>query len=436
LSLMIIWQIITISLVKTAIRALRLIGRHGTALPGLIAESMHPGLLKKLSSELSGGAILVTGTNGKTTTSKMLRGLLEGRGLKVLANRSGSNFTRGILASLIEHATISGRLNYDMAVLEVDEAYCRLVARQVSPKNILVLNVMRDQLDRYGEIDTTAKLIGEALRYTQSAVLNANDPPVASLEKHINDDRKTTFYGVSPQLKKNLPTDEELLSGSLKTKHEPPEPDVILYDFQPEKDNLARVMVGGNTYTFNLRFGGVHNAQNATAALAAVYSLTSNIGTKDMKTLSNISPAFGRGEDLLIRGVKTQLALVKNPSGFNQNIRTFASNPEVGAILILINDRYADSRDVSWLWDANMEPLKTSQAKFVAGGIRAYDMALRLQYENIAVADIQTSIRLALKSAVDQTPKGKKLLILPTYTAMLEVRKLLSKTAELEKIWR
>jgi UDP-N-acetylmuramyl tripeptide synthase len=155
-----------------------------------------------------------------------------------------------------------------------------------------------------------------------------------------------------------------------------------------------------------------------------------------MKTLSNISPAFGRGEDLLIRGVKTQLALVKNPSGFNQNIRTFASNPEVGAILILINDRYADSRDVSWLWDANMEPLKTSQAKFVAGGIRAYDMALRLQYENIAVADIQTSIRLALKSAVDQTPKGKKLLILPTYTAMLEVRKLLSKTAELEKIWR
>ena len=433
---MFIWQFITITLVKTLIRGLRLVGHHGTALPGLLAESIYPGLLKRLAAQLDGGIVIVTGTNGKTTTSKMLRGLLEARGIKVLSNRSGSNFTRGIIASFIDYTTWAGKLNYDMAVLEVDEAYCRLVAKQVKPEAILVLNVMRDQMDRYGEIDTTAQLIGEAMEYAKGGILNADDPPVAALADLLKD-KKTTFYGVSSQLKSQLPADEELLSGQSESKFTRPRPHVQLTDFQPESGNHLKVKDGQSQYSLRINFSGVHNAQNATAALAGLKHLTGAIRQADLDSLANIEPAFGRGEQVSIRGVDTRLALIKNPSGFNQNIRAFALDKKVGAILILINDKYADSRDVSWLWDVDLAPLHRRQkdAPIICGGIRAYDMALRLSYEDIEPADIEVSIKSALKSAVDSAPEGKQLLILPTYTAMLEVRKLLSKTAELEKIW-
>lgn len=435
---MFIWKFITITLVKILIRGLRLVGHHGTALPGLLAESIYPGLLKRLAAQLEGGIVIVTGTNGKTTTSKMLRGLLEARGIRVLSNRSGSNFTRGIIASFIDHTTWSGKLDYDMAVLEVDEAYCRLVARQVKPEALLVLNVMRDQMDRYGEIDTTAQLIGEAMEYAKGAILNADDPPVASLAGLLKD-KKTTFYGVSPQLKSQLPADEELLSGQSKLKlKSPSRPDLQLTDFQPESNNRLTINDGQSQYSLRLNFNGVHNAQNATAALAALKHLKGAIEQADLDSLASIEPAFGRGEQVSIRGVDTRLALIKNPSGFNQNIRAFALDKKIGAILILINDKYADSRDVSWLWDVDLATLKGRQKELpvVCGGIRAYDMALRLSYEDIEPADIEVSIKSALKGAIDSAPKGKQLLILPTYTAMLEVRKLLSKTTELEKIWR
>jgi len=434
---MFIWRTITIITSKLAILGLRLIGRHGTALPGLMAETMYPGLLKYLAGRISGGVILVTGTNGKTTTAKMLRGLMEQRGLRVLANRSGSNFTRGILASVIEHAKLSGRLDYDIAVFEVDEAYCRWLAEQVKPRTVVVLNVMRDQLDRYGEIDTTAGLIGQSLKFADGAVLNADDPPVAKLNRQLNDAKNTTYYAVSPQLKNQLPSDEELLAGNGISPSQRPEAQIILRDFRPEQDNLVSFAVNKTTLRAKLKFGGVHNAQNAAAALAALFSLFGNVSQKDADSLADIQPAFGRGEIINIKGVPTRLALIKNPSGFNQNIRAFAAKPEIGGILVLINDRYADSRDVSWLWDVDLSPLKNlKRVKLFAGGIRAYDMALRFKYEDIPVTSVDNSIKSVLMTAVDSVPRGQELLVLPTYTAMLEVRKLVSKSSELEEIWR
>ncbi|HEX9679189.1 MAG TPA: MurT ligase domain-containing protein [Candidatus Saccharimonadales bacterium] len=425
------WQRITVLFAKTVIIGLRLIGRHGTALPGLVAERLYPGLLSKLIGQLEQGVVLITGTNGKTTTAKIARTLLEHRNLRVLSNRSGSNFTRGILASVMEQATWSGRLEFDIAVFEVDEAYARLVAREVKPVVIVVLNVMRDQLDRYGEIDKTAKLIGQALEQSHAAVLNANDRPVADLGTKLNDDKRTTYFGVSPQLQTLLPSDEGLLVGPMKS-HRQPSPDVLLRQF--DVSGQAEFLADGLSHKTNLQFSGIHNAQNATAALALINHLYGAIDPGDMIALSRVRPAFGRGEEVIIHGVKARLALIKNPSGFNQNLKAFCQ-PKVGGVLIIINDRYADSRDVSWLWDVDLSPLSQIAGRITVSGARAYDMALRLQYEGM-LSDPEMSLSSALKRAIDATPLTKELLILPTYTAMLEARRLLSKTAELEKIWQ
>lgn len=432
-----VWLYATVISAKSVMHGLRLIGRSGTALPGYIVQHMYPSALKRLTRSLPMGVYLITGTNGKTTTSKILRSLLESRGYRVLSNRSGSNFTRGIISSLIEHCDWFGRLNrYDIAVFEVDEAYARIVARQIQPKAILVLNVMRDQLDRYGEIDTTARLIIEAIENSGGMILNKDDPSVAAMSRSVRSTKPTTTYGVSRDLQKLLPSDEQLLSAEYKkpTVHSTKAPDVVLTAWNMNNNELS-VKIGTDTFVIRSQFEGVHNAQNITGALAFLYHVFGNVSPADCSAIETIKPAFGRGERVVIHGVTTHLALIKNPGGFNQNLRTFC-RPNMGAVLILINDQYADGRDVSWLWDVSIGTLKElGPPAIVTGGSRAYDMALRLQYEGVETKTVQPLIKLALLEAVAMVPKGKDLLILPTYTAMLEVRKLLSKKTDIEAIW-
>ncbi|MDX1765788.1 MAG: Mur ligase family protein, partial [Candidatus Saccharimonadales bacterium] len=195
---------------KTVLLGLRLFRKSGTALPGLIAERMYPSLMRVMLRKLPHGVVLVTGTNGKTTTTKIISELFESQGLRVLSNSSGSNFTRGVFSAIVRHSTWFGRLEFDVAVFELDEAYSRLFAKQVKPRVVLVTNILRDQLDRYGEIDTTANHIRKAISYSGGAILNADDPPVAAMGDALKDPSKVRYYGVSASLRKYLPSDEEM----------------------------------------------------------------------------------------------------------------------------------------------------------------------------------------------------------------------------------
>jgi len=419
------WKLITVVIAKLLIVILRLFKRHATALPGLVAERLHPHLLSKMIKDVEGGVIIVTGTNGKTTTAKLLRKILTQQGQRVLANASGSNFTRGILASLIDHASWSGRLNYDIAVLEVDEAYTPLIAAETNPRTITVLNVMRDQLDRYGEIDNTVAMIGKALAYSEGLVFNLDDHPLGVLNSFV---KKTTTFGVAPGIHQLLPSDDELHAEQIEQTPAKRPADVRLLAFkrQPKQTQLTIETQGGK-YELITMLEGVHNYLNITAALATLVHLQGDLDESAIAAVAATKPAFGRGERMEVGGTPVHLALIKNPAGFNQNIRSFMTQ-RVGGVLFIINDRYADGRDVSWLWDVDLSSLaKQTELKLFCSGVRAYDMALRLQHEELEVEVVEPRIGRALKGALQSMPKDKELLILPTYTAMLETRRLILK---------
>lgn len=419
------WKLITVVIAKLTIVGLRLFGRHASAFPGLVAERLYPRLLRKMIGDINGGTIIITGTNGKTTTAKLVRKMLAANGQRVLANKSGSNFTRGILASLIDHASWTGRLSFDIAVLEVDEAYTPLISAEVKPRIITVLNVMRDQLDRYGEIDNTVAMISQAVTHSDGLVVNADDPPLGVLSQNVE---KTTTFGADDSIHKLLPSDEELHAEQVKIVSPKSSADVLLSGFKlRSQKNELEISTDGRKIKLTTQLEGVHNFLNITAAVATIKHLTGEINQASINVLADIKPAFGRGERMVVDGETIHLALVKNPAGFNQNIRSFMSD-NVGAVLFIINDRIADGRDVSWLWDIDLKPvLNHGRLKVYCGGVRAYDMALRLEHEGLRAKLIEPRISRALAVALQALPKNKELLILPTYTAMLVTRKLILK---------
>jgi len=428
-------NLIAIPIAKATIIISRLFGNSGSALPGLVAQKIAPNLLLSFSPQFKKGIIIVTGTNGKTTTTKMIVGMLEGLGQTVFTNKTGSNFTRGILSALIDASTLTGKIEFDIAVIEVDEAYSGYLSRDLQPSLVTVTNVMRDQLDRYGEIDNTAKLISKALLYSKGAVLNADDPPVADLGETLPDGATTTFYGAAESIKNMLPSDDELLSRvDGKKKSFAGQLDVALLS---QVDQVIKIKVDGEEYEVQLQFEGVHNGVNATAALATVWRLLN--GELDVKkalaSLSQVKPAFGRGEKIQLQDRMVHIALAKNPGGFNQNIRTLV-NEDTRVALVLVNDNYADSRDVSWLWDVDFELMKKHQPTLIVGGTRAYDMALRFQYMGLEVDEVDRDINVALEHALSAGDSAEDIIVFPTYTAMLELRKILkSYSDEVEDIW-
>ena len=190
-------------------KLLRASGRTGSALPGLVVEKLNPNVLQTILGQLPYGVIIVSGTNGKTTTTKILTSLLEAQGLRVLTNKTGSNFVRGIISVLVEYARVDGKLEYDIAVFEQDEAYAVRLARKIKPRGVVALNVMRDQMDRFGEIDTTTKMLQKlVVAATDWVVLNANDERISTLKPR--DSAQTFWYGYSPELLKDFLSDDQL----------------------------------------------------------------------------------------------------------------------------------------------------------------------------------------------------------------------------------
>lgn len=414
---------------KTVRHIARLRGGSGSALPGLFVEKIDPQFIRRTLNSLPQGVVLVSGTNGKTTTTKMVVELLEGQGLKVFTNRTGSNFTRGVAAALLGDISLSGKLDADIAVLELDEAHAVHFVRAIAPRHTLLLNVMRDQLDRFGEIDYTAKLLKTIAEATIDTVtLNREDARVRSIAKHLPKSVDVNYFGLSKHLLKHFPNDEDL-HGVSSAKESKLPADVELTKFD---ETSATFHIDGKNHTVSLKLTGIYNIFNASAALATVrHILGEDIDQeKLLETLANITPAFGRGETLSINGQPLELILVKNPSGFRLGLSSFS--PEGYETMIAINDNYADGRDMSWLWDVSFESLKKTGVAMVSGA-RCYDMALRLQYDEVIAKSATDNLSTALQQFIDNYPNSPKR-IYCTYTAMLAIRRELATMTDVKEI--
>jgi UDP-N-acetylmuramyl tripeptide synthase len=407
---------------KVTLLALRLLGRRGNALPGLVVEKVFPGYLARAMARLPEGVVVVTGTNGKTTTTKMIATVLDER-LRVLTNDTGSNFVRGAITATVEHASWSGRLPYDVAVFELDEAWAVRFVGQVPPRRALLLNVMRDQLDRFGEIDATARLLGSvAAATTGHLVLNRDDERVAALAAATS--AAVSYYGVAPELRELFPTDEELYGGPVHVSALPAA--VELRSLPDAAQPSCTLRIGGEDHDVVLRAEGPHNAQNACGAAAAALSFGFDAATV-LAGLSRVSPAFGRGQSFDVDGRLVTLQLVKNPAGFRQTLRTLDGAAPPDAIVVAINDDYADGRDVSWLWDVDFTGLASLPARRSTAGTRAADMAVRLRYDDVAVDEIDPDLEKAVRAAVGSVAPGQRAVVFSTYTAMWELHAVLQR---------
>ncbi len=405
-------NLLAVWLGKLTLLALRLIGRRGNALPGLVVEKAFPGYLAHAMAGLAEGVVVVTGTNGKTTTTKMIATLLDQR-LRVLTNDTGSNFVRGTITATVEHASWSGKLRYDVAVFELDEAWAVRFVERVAPRRALLLNVMRDQLDRFGEIDTTAGLLGQvAAATTGHVVLNRDDQRVAALAARTS--AVVSYYGVSPELRELFPNDEELYGGPVHVSDLPAEVELRALP-GPTRPALS-MRIGGVDHDVVLRAEGPHNAQNACGA--AALGLTFGFDAAGVVAgLARVSPAFGRGQTFIVDGRRVVLQLVKNPAGFRQTLRTLDAEAPA-AVVIAINDDYADGRDVSWLWDVDFTALASTSARRATAGTRAADMAVRMRYDDIEVDEIEPDLEKSVRSAVAAVGPDARVVVFSTYTAM------------------
>ncbi|WP_445342022.1 MurT ligase domain-containing protein [Bifidobacterium sp. ESL0827] len=437
------WRSLLALLVGKAVRLVSRLSHHGgSALPGKVVERIDPGFLARTLSGLPRGVVLVSGTNGKTTTTRMVASMLESLGLKVFTNPTGSNFTRGVVSALVSTLGLSGRLHADIAVLELDEAYAVHFVRQVKPRYALLLNVMRDQLDRFGEIDTTARLLGQVAQATTgTVVLNREDPRIARLAAQTPARTGVAYFGLSDDLLSYFPTDDDMHAsdrgadgaGAASTSR-PIRPGHRL----PAEVTLERVMdhraafrLDGRLLETDLRLEGVYNLYNAAAALALVRVVLEDREPDDaalMDALSEVTPAFGRGEVITYQGAPVELVLVKNPMGFRLALSSF--DPAGQDTMIAIRDEYADGRDMSWLWDVDFTSLRDTGVAMVSG-TRAYDMALRLAYDQVPTDAIETDLDRALTAFLEVHP-GRPKRIYCTYTSMLRLRSALGRVTSVD----
>jgi UDP-N-acetylmuramyl tripeptide synthase len=416
-----------VTLLGKAVRRLAQLRGGGSAFPGLFIEKIDPDFIRRTLAELPHGVVIISGTNGKTTTTKMVVELLEGQGLKVFTNRTGSNFTRGVAAALLGDVDTRGHLAADIAVLELDEAHALHFIKTIPPRHSLLLNVMRDQLDRFGEIDATARMLAKiAQATTETVVLNREDPRIASIAPMIKS-RNIVYFGLSTETAHHFPSDDEMRS-AFTPKKQMPTADVVLSTL---KGNTAQFMIGGKLATVSLQLQGIYNIYNAAAALALTRSiLGDSLDTKALiASLAQVRPAFGRGETIMVDDQPVELVLVKNPSGFRLSLASF--DPDGYQTMIAINDNYADGRDMSWLWDVDFETLRASGVELVTG-IRTYDIALRLQYDEVIIKKVDPDLGAALRQLLTNHDQPKR--IFCTYTAMLALRRELAKITDVEHI--
>jgi len=440
-------KIIAIAVGKLAIIASRLVGRQGTDLPGRIALRICPRLLKELAENVNEEIFVVTGTNGKTTTSNMIAAIIRGQNYSLVHNRAGANMISGITSTFVEYSNILGNRRFDYALLETDEANVPLLLKHLTPRVVLITNFFRDQLDRFGELDNTINLIKNAVRGTDiELVLNADDPLVAHF--HNDTGLHCWYYGFADTIYDHFDSRENregrfcvFCGHELQYERyhyaqlgkyncpgcgsRNPKPNFIGHDLVMNPSISFKV----NNMEIESPYQGFYNAYNILAAV----SVAKLVGVRDKavkEAIAAFKPQAGRLETFNIAGKKTVLILVKNPTGLNQTLSMLTNDPASKDVFIALNDNAADGRDISWIWDADVEVLSAQEArvlKIVCSGLRSADMALRVKYAGIDTEKI--IIESDLKEGICATIKqqGEVSYILSTYTALFNCRKILVK---------
>jgi len=463
------------ALARTVGAASRASGRGGgTTLPGRVLLRLEPRAIARLGTGLPGGTTIVSATNGKTTTAGMIAALLAADGRRPVHNRAGSNMTWGVATALLEQQGSEG-------LFEVDEAWLPSVAEQLGPRLIVLGNLFRDQLDRYGEMealaDEWARTVAARAGATEFA-LNADDPLVADLGRDGEGGRRpgVLYFGIE-----DASQALSELQHAFDAKHcrrcghpyeyarafvghlghyscagcgaQRPRPEVAAtrIELRGMDGSAVTVATPAGEIELELPLPGLYNVYNALAAVAA--GLRLGVAPERIAAaLGRMEAAFGRVETIPVDGVDLSILLIKNPTGANEVLRTLRLEAERGELdlWIALNDRIADGRDVSWVWDADFELLEGAVRRVVCAGTRAPEMALRLKYAGWPTDRIEVipAIEASLDAAVDadrrlDPPLGgqrhqsrPRLFALPTYTALLELRKLLSDRGLAKEFWR
>jgi UDP-N-acetylmuramyl tripeptide synthase len=495
----------------------------GTSIAGLVAQRVDPGIIDHLAAQLEQGSIMITGTNGKTTTSGLIAAILSNAGLRVWHNREGSNLMGGIASLLVGRASPTGNLRgpgQAVSVLEIDEAVVPQIVKRIPARVMVFTNLFRDQLDRYGEVDTVASRWQEAISMLPDdtvLVLNADDPTTAYLGNAFAG--KVLYFGIDDpelDLAAQSPASEHHQAIDTRTcarcghdytytlrfyshighyfcpncGNTRPRPDIRALKVQSDEFDRMRILVttgavdAGQTHEIVLPLPGLYNVYNALAAITSAQAL--HIGWEPTLTgIEQFKPAFGRGERVQIEGRTLRLLLAKNPTGMNEVLRTLFSEEVSRNVLFMLNDNTADGRDVSWIWDVDFERAVGQTATLVVGGTRALDLGLRLKYAGIATENMlvvpgvplraskkesslnarnkqakknralervkiemenveQTpetglppryGIAAALDEAVRLTPPGETLFVVPTYTALLDLHRILERRSLTPHFW-
>lgn len=486
----------------------------GTSVVGIVAQRLYPDIVGHLASQLEHGSIIVTGTNGKTTTSGLIAAILSDAGLRVWRNREGSNLMRGVASSLVIRALPNGNLRRSgaaISIFEVDEAVVPQMVVTVPPRVAVFTNLFRDQLDRYGEVDSVATRwlqAVKALPNDTTLVLNADDPTTAYLGELFNG--KVLYFGIDDpalDLKFQQPSSERHQVIDTRTcpkcgneytyelrfyshmghyvctqcGHKRPQADVRVTKVLSDDFDRLRIHVETEKQEGDIviPLPGLYNIYNALAAITTSQAL--DIDWEPIVTgIEQFKPIFGRGERVQIEGRTLRLLLAKNPTGFNEVLRTLFNEETARHVLFVLNDNSADGRDISWIWDVDFERVVKHTTTLVVGGTRALDLALRLKYAGIAQeemtivpatllrasrrekvahnrisrdtknmhADTETivqgaevkpvrryGIAEAINSAVRQTPPGETLFVVPTYTGLLEIHRELEQRGLTPHYW-
>ncbi len=430
-----------------------------TAAPGLFSLYLDKNALKKLSGALE-RTIIVTGTNGKTTTSRVIGSFFDSQQVSYLHNRHGSNLERGLVSALLEQASFGGKVSKKTALFEVDEAALAAVLPKLNPKIVLLTNLFRDQLDRYGEVDNIKRLWQktlESLKPETVLIVNADDPNLAFLGSQASG--KVIYFGISDtQVKQTeVPSSLDVINcpncgaklaySAYYSSHQGDyscpscpfkRPDL---DFTAKNISLQEAQTQfainakeTNPVEIKTPLLGLYNIYNLLAAYTVLSSTEANLNLFP-KVAETYKTAFGRGEKFSFGDREILVTLAKNPTGFNEILQTFISRPKQ-TVLILINDKIADGRDVSWLWDVDFEKIVKLEPQILTSGIRGSDMNLRLKYAGIKRVEYIESSKEAFQKALDLVPKGETLNIIPTYTALLDLKKHLAKKGIGQQFWQ
>ncbi|MEI1373743.1 Mur ligase family protein [Nostoc sp. UHCC 0926] len=414
------------------VRSLRL--GAASVLPGSIARRIEPRLLQLLSQQVKNGVILIAGTNGKTTTALLLCTILERKGYRIAHNSTGANLENGLISALLESTTLLGTLNVDYAILEVDENIVPRVLTPLQPRIILCLNLFRDQLDRYGEVDTISKRwtkVISTLPAETVVIPNADDPTLSNLGQQLP--QRVLFFGLNEpeHYLEAIPHAVDSIYCP-KCGHSLDYKGVYLShlgDFTCPKCGFSKSKPTLESSEWSQILVGLYNKYNTLAAATAAIELGVDEATiRD--TINTFQAAFGRAEDLVINGKRVRILLSKNPVGTNETIRVVTQSTDKTTLLVL-NDRTPDGTDVSWIWDVDTEKLVERGGTLVVSGDRVYDLALRLRYSEKSCESrlnliVEEDLRQAIATALEHTPENETLHILPTYSAMLEVREVLT----------